>query len=83
LFHLILRYIIKKQESEAIANTVTSTLLLIHKEDLPMSQLARESKVKDLLDKQKFNQNEISEMTDPQIEYYHWLYFEDSVYDYM
>lgn len=48
-----------------------------------MSQLARESKVKDLLEKQKFNQKEISSMTDPQIEYYHWLYFEDSVYDYM
>jgi hypothetical protein len=48
-----------------------------------MSQLARESKVNDLLAKQKFNEKEISEMTDPQIEYYHWLYFVDSVYDHM
>ncbi|MFD2214632.1 MULTISPECIES: BH0509 family protein [Bacillaceae] len=48
-----------------------------------MSQLARQSKVKDLLAKKKFNEKEIAEMTDPQIEYYHWLYFEDSVYDYM
>ncbi|HZH58831.1 MAG TPA: BH0509 family protein [Metabacillus sp.] len=48
-----------------------------------MSQLARESKVKDLLDKQKFNEKEIAQMSDPQIEYYHWLYFEDCVYDYM
>jgi len=48
-----------------------------------MSQLAREFKVKDLLEKQKFNHKEIIEMTDPQIEYYHWLYFEDSAYDYM
>jgi hypothetical protein len=48
-----------------------------------MSKLARYSKVKDLLDKQKFSKKDIAEMTDPQIEYYHWLYFEDSVYDYM
>lgn len=48
-----------------------------------MSQLARESKVKDLLDKQKFNEKEIAQMSDPQIEYFHWLYFEDCVYDYM
>lgn len=57
--------------------------LNLPKEALPMSQLAREFKVKDLLEKQKFNQKEISAMTDPQIEYYHWLYFEDSCYDYM
>ncbi|WP_145925789.1 BH0509 family protein [Bacillus weihaiensis] len=48
-----------------------------------MSQLARETKVKDLLAKQKFNEQQISEMSDPQIEYFHWLYFEDSIYDYM
>ncbi|GKU80788.1 BH0509 family protein [Niallia sp. NCCP-28] len=48
-----------------------------------MDQLAREDKVKDLLEKQKFNLQEIAQMTDPQIEYYHWLYFEDYVYDYM
>ncbi|MCM3442225.1 BH0509 family protein [Metabacillus halosaccharovorans] len=48
-----------------------------------MSQLARETKVKALLAKQKFNEKEISDMSDAQIEYYHWLYFVDSVYDYM
>ncbi|WP_156178039.1 BH0509 family protein [Bacillus sp. SA1-12] len=48
-----------------------------------MSQLARDSKVKQLLDKQKFNEKEIAKMTDSQIEYYHWLYFVDSCYDYM
>ena len=48
-----------------------------------MSKLARDSKVKELLAKQKFNEKEMSEMTDPQIEYYQWLYLEDSVYDYM
>lgn len=48
-----------------------------------MSQQAREVKVKQLLDKQKFKENEIAKMTDTQIEYYHWLYFVDSPYDYM
>ncbi len=48
-----------------------------------MSKIARDSKVKNLLDKQKFNEKQISEMSDAQIEYYHWLYFVDSVYDYM
>ncbi|WP_156177995.1 BH0509 family protein [Bacillus sp. SA1-12] len=48
-----------------------------------MSQLVRETKMKALLAKQKFNEKEIAEMSDSQIEYYHWLYFVDSVYDYM
>ncbi|WP_139311356.1 BH0509 family protein [Bacillus sp. MRMR6] len=48
-----------------------------------MSQIERDYKVEALLEKQKFNQNEIAKMTDSQIEYYHWLYFVDSVYDYM
>lgn len=48
-----------------------------------MSKLVRDIKVKDLLERQRFNEKEIAEMTDPQIEYYHWLYFEDCVYDYM
>ena len=48
-----------------------------------MSRMERDFKVKRLLEKQKFNEKEIAGMTDSQIEYYHWLYFEDSVYDYM
>ncbi|MEW9052497.1 MAG: BH0509 family protein [Neobacillus sp.] len=48
-----------------------------------MSQFERDYKVEALLEKQKFNENEIAQMTDSQIEYYHWLYFVDSVYDYM
>ena len=48
-----------------------------------MSQVERNFKVKHLLEKQKFNEKDIAIMTDSQIEYYHWLYFEDSVYDYM
>ncbi|MDM8148522.1 BH0509 family protein [Priestia megaterium] len=48
-----------------------------------MSQVERNSKEKKLIEYQKFNKEEISKMTDPQVEYYHWLYFDDSVYDYM
>jgi len=48
-----------------------------------MSQVERNTKVQKLIELQKFNEKEISKMTDSQIEYYHWLYFVDSVYDYM
>ncbi|MBT2648660.1 BH0509 family protein [Bacillus sp. ISL-34] len=48
-----------------------------------MSQVERNSKLQKLIEQQKFNEKEISWMTDSQIEYYHWLYFDDSVYDYM
>ncbi|WHY00382.1 BH0509 family protein [Neobacillus sp. DY30] len=48
-----------------------------------MSRFERDFKVRQLLEKQKFNEKEIANMTDSQIEYYHWLYFVDSVYDYM
>lgn len=48
-----------------------------------MSQVERNTKVQKLMELQKFNENEISKMTDSQIEYFHWLYFDDSVYDYM
>jgi hypothetical protein len=48
-----------------------------------MSQVERNSKVQKLIEQQKFNQKDIFKMTDSQIEYYHWLYFDDSVYDYM
>lgn len=48
-----------------------------------MSRIERNFKVEHLLEKQKFNEKEIAEMTDSQIEYYHWLYFDDSVTDYM
>lgn len=48
-----------------------------------MSRIVRNDKVKHLLDKHKFNSTDIEKMNDDQIEYYHWLYFEDSVDDYM
>ncbi|MFJ7856247.1 BH0509 family protein [Peribacillus frigoritolerans] len=48
-----------------------------------MSQVERNSKLQKLIEQQKFNEKEISRMTDSQIEYYHWLYFDDSVFDYM
>ncbi|WP_407270275.1 BH0509 family protein [Radiobacillus sp. PE A8.2] len=48
-----------------------------------MSQTERSYRVEHLLDKHKFNEKEIVGMSDEQIEYFHWLYFEDSVSDYM
>ncbi|WP_407271547.1 BH0509 family protein [Radiobacillus sp. PE A8.2] len=48
-----------------------------------MSQTERNDKVEHLLEKNKFNQEEVLDMSDEQIEYFHWLYFEESVYDLM
>ncbi|WP_157077318.1 BH0509 family protein [Robertmurraya korlensis] len=48
-----------------------------------MSQVERNAKAQKLIDQQKFSEKSISKMADSQIEYYHWLYFDDSVYDYM
>lgn len=48
-----------------------------------MSQIEKNYKVQHLLEKHKFNEKEIGQLTDKQIEYFHWLYCEDSVYDYM
>ena len=48
-----------------------------------MSRIERNSKVQELLEQHLFNEKETAKMTDSQIEYYHWLYFVDSVYDYI
>ncbi|WP_208585557.1 BH0509 family protein [Gracilibacillus suaedae] len=48
-----------------------------------MSQLERNDKIEQLLEKNKFTEETIFNMTDEQIEYFHWLYFEESVYDLM
>ncbi|MDC3415847.1 BH0509 family protein [Aquibacillus salsiterrae] len=48
-----------------------------------MSQTERNFKIEHLLEKNKFNKDTIIKMTDEQIEYFHWLYFEESVYDLM
>ncbi|KAB8130754.1 BH0509 family protein [Gracilibacillus oryzae] len=48
-----------------------------------MTQIERNDKMQLLLDKNKFNKETLYSLTDEQIEYYHWLYFEESVYDYM
>ncbi|MBM7573386.1 BH0509 family protein [Aquibacillus albus] len=48
-----------------------------------MSQVERDYKMEHLLEKNKFTQQDILSMSDEQIEYYHWLYFEESVYDLM
>ncbi len=50
---------------------------------LNMSQLERNYKMEHLLEKNKFNKEVVFNMTDEQIEYFHWLYFEESVYDLM
>ncbi|MGN8648191.1 BH0509 family protein [Gracilibacillus sp. HCP3S3_G5_1] len=48
-----------------------------------MSQIERNDKMEHLLEKNKFSEESLLHMTDEQIEYFHWLYFEDSVYDLM
>ncbi|MDX8045533.1 BH0509 family protein [Gracilibacillus sp. S3-1-1] len=48
-----------------------------------MSQMERNDKMKHLLEQNKFSEEAVAKMTDEQIEYFHWLYFEESVYDLM
>ncbi|MDL4842280.1 BH0509 family protein [Aquibacillus rhizosphaerae] len=48
-----------------------------------MSQIERNFKTEHLLDKNKFSKEDVLSMSDEQIEYFHWLYFEESVYDLM
>ncbi|QDP39889.1 BH0509 family protein [Radiobacillus deserti] len=48
-----------------------------------MSQMERNTKMEHLWDMTKLNKEDVLRMSDEQIEYYHWLYFEDSVYDLM
>lgn len=48
-----------------------------------MSQVERNYKMEHLWEKNKFSKEDILKMTDEQIEYFHWLYFEETVYDLM
>ncbi|MDL4842276.1 BH0509 family protein [Aquibacillus rhizosphaerae] len=48
-----------------------------------MSQIERNYKTDHLVEKNKFNADDVLSMSDEQIEYFHWLYFEESVYDLM
>ncbi|SDJ69078.1 BH0509 family protein [Sediminibacillus albus] len=48
-----------------------------------MSQVVRENMMERLSDLAALDKEEIFNMTDAEIEYYHWLYFEESVYDLM
>ncbi|MCT2534215.1 BH0509 family protein [Aquibacillus koreensis] len=48
-----------------------------------MSQIERNDKIEHLLDYNKFNEKEVLSMSDEEVEYFHWLYFEESVYDLM
>lgn len=48
-----------------------------------MSQIERNDKMVHLWDKTELNKEDVLTMSDAQIEYFHWLYLEDSVYDLM
>ncbi|MRH41768.1 BH0509 family protein [Aquibacillus halophilus] len=48
-----------------------------------MSQVERNFKMEHLWEKTKYNKEDVLNMSDEQIEYFHWLYFEESVYDLM
>ncbi|SDL69167.1 BH0509 family protein [Sediminibacillus halophilus] len=48
-----------------------------------MSQLVRENLMEQLWDLTTLNKDEVLKMTDEEVEYYHWLYLEESVYDLM
>ncbi|QTM99576.1 BH0509 family protein [Sediminibacillus dalangtanensis] len=48
-----------------------------------MSQLVRENLMEQLWDLTTLHKDEVLKMTDEEVEYYHWLYLEESVYDLM
>ncbi|WP_162832884.1 MULTISPECIES: hypothetical protein [Sediminibacillus] len=48
-----------------------------------MSQALRNDLEQDLCELAALNENEVNNMTDAEVEYYHWLYLEESVYDLM
>ncbi|WP_110943502.1 BH0509 family protein [Virgibacillus senegalensis] len=48
-----------------------------------MSQLVRENLMEHLWDLTSLNKDDVLKMTDEEVEYYHWLYLEESVYDLM
>lgn len=48
-----------------------------------MSQAVRNHLTEDLCENGCLSHNEVSSMTDAEVEYYHWLYLEESVLDLM
>lgn len=48
-----------------------------------MSQILRSDLESDLCEEVALNKEEVNNMTDAEVEYYHWLYLEESVYDLM
>lgn len=48
-----------------------------------MSQTLRNDLEEDLCEITALEKNEVDNMTDTEVEYYHWLYLEESVYDLM
>ena len=48
-----------------------------------MSQALRNELVEDLRHVAGLKEKDVHALTDTEVEYYHWLYLEDSVYDLM
>lgn len=48
-----------------------------------MNQILRTDLEHDLCEMALLNEKEVDKMTDAEVEYYHWLYLEESVYDLM
>ncbi|SDJ79614.1 hypothetical protein [Sediminibacillus albus] len=48
-----------------------------------MSQVLRSELEHDLCELASLNEKTVKNMTDTEVEYYHWLYLEESVYDLM
>ncbi|MDC3413487.1 BH0509 family protein [Aquibacillus sp. 3ASR75-11] len=48
-----------------------------------MSQMEKNNKMEHLWEKTNFQREDVLRMTDEEVEYFHWLYFEESVYDLM
>lgn len=48
-----------------------------------MSQVERNNMMEKLWDKTKLTKDQVIKMSDAEVEYFHWLYFEESIYDLM
>lgn len=48
-----------------------------------MSQVLRSDLECDLCEIAAINENEVHNMSDAEVEYYHWLYLEESIHDLM
>lgn len=48
-----------------------------------MSQIQRNDFTNDLYEVASLDKEKVNQMTDAEVEYYHWLYLEESVFDLM